>query len=112
MFRRRIIKATSLYLKRIFWMKPNKHPILVAKAVYILSFLKHAIVNCHRYWNSSGYIEEMTGYQVEACFKRNYDFHYNYVYGCEGNKLNMLIEPETRIEEDIYFDDWRLKNKD
>jgi hypothetical protein len=63
-------------------MKPSKHPILVAKDVYIFSFLKHAVVNCHKYWNSRGYVEEMAGYQIEACFNRNYDFHYNYVYDC------------------------------
>jgi hypothetical protein len=111
-FRKRIIKATSLILKRVFWMKPNKHPILVAKAVYIFSFLKHAIINCHNYWNSSSYIEEMTGYQIEACFKRDYNLHYNYVYDCEGRKLNILIEPETEAEEEIYFNSWRIRNKD
>jgi hypothetical protein len=70
-FRRRIVQETSLYLKRISWIKPSKHPILVAKAVYILSFLKHALVNCYNFWNCKGYIEEMTGYQVEACLKRD-----------------------------------------
>jgi hypothetical protein len=54
----------------------------------------------------------MRGYQVEACFKRNYDFHYNYVYDCVVNKLNMLIEPETGYEEDFYFNNWRNRNKD
>jgi hypothetical protein len=64
-------KANSLCLKYLFHTKPLKHPILVAKAVYILSFLKNAVINGYDEYEGYYYSCINIGINVLACFEKN-----------------------------------------
>jgi hypothetical protein len=103
--RPREFKINSLNLKYMFYSKPKKHPILVAKAVYMFSFLKNALVNG---WNECGEYHSacfVIGINVKECFKRNYNYGYESFLKSSEKKLLKLQEPMREEEEIDYFND-------
>jgi hypothetical protein len=87
----------------MFNLKPRKHPILVAKAVYIFSFLKNALLNgwneCEEYHSTCFVI----GINVKECFNRNYNYGYESFLKSTERRLLMLQEPMQEGEEVDYF---------
>jgi hypothetical protein len=76
-FRPREKKINSLNLRYLFYSKPKKHPILVVKAVYILGFLKNALINGFNEYGEYYSTCFVIGVNVMACFNRNYNYGYD-----------------------------------
>jgi hypothetical protein len=73
MFSKRELKMTSLFLKNIFDLIPEKYPILLANAVHMLSFLHFFLVSCFIMYPY--YSMFAIGVHVATYLERKYDWN-------------------------------------